>query len=770
MQTPIDFGKNFLNNFFDRRDRQACLNDMAEDMVWITPTQMYHFLSREDERIFLSQAIGGIANPRYVDILSIKWSPSADGVSTVAYEINLVNDTQEQSVYMRCSMCICGTGQHREITFVHMSERKSTDDRQQIHAFAANLPCGVMLFTADRDGRCRAVYYNNYFSRKLHYSEANLKKKMDENPFFMMSEEDRDQIQSQLEAIRGTQDPLTANVSFFRKDGKRCLFRMIGTPTRRDESVSAYYCVFQEITGFHVVTQQLQNRNAILTDALQHVPGAVCLLQEEGGEKKVAFLSREIQDLFGCSSREYKQQIRKDVLYGIELTSITRDRIWKEYVETTPESPLIGTYPIRRPDGSTRWAEIYLSGWASEDSPEQKYTLLYYIDREDYKLEQQKQYERLEKMSRARDERAREDLRKGREKARKLIDEANEKARQQIEAAQERAKNQISVEKAGARKMLDMRRQDFDRKVRKLQSEKENLERRFGQSQQSYAQKIRELQQESRIRVQNFEDALEKQKIQAQREEETVTARYEKQIRQQSRKIEQLEMEQEQREREIGKLRDEKDRQLGQERAQNQEQEKAFVRMQQVLELTGSLAIPSTISIMRDFLGIAEADAHSLREDTFDLPESLDNAMNYVLPVCAQRNIELTLHRSETLPKRVIGDKARLQKILSAIAESAAMYTPRGGSITVHCRTEFTMDDRVYLQFRIRDTGSGIASDVLSGVFDPESGTKDPLRDGLLAARGTAALMGGSIQVRDIQKTGSEFVVRVCMRIPQEET
>ena len=46
MQTPIDFGKNFLNSFFSSRDPDLCLEDMAYDVVWITPKQMYHFLFR----------------------------------------------------------------------------------------------------------------------------------------------------------------------------------------------------------------------------------------------------------------------------------------------------------------------------------------------------------------------------------------------------------------------------------------------------------------------------------------------------------------------------------------------------------------------------------------------------------------------------------------------------------------------------------------------------------------------------------------------------
>lgn len=759
-----------MNNFFDRRDRQACLEAMAGDMVWITPSQMYHFLSREEEQVFLNQTIGAGQKPRFVDVLSIKWSPSAEGVSTVAYEINLVNDSQEHSVYLRCSMCICGSGQHLEVTFLHMSERKVTDDRQQINTFAANLPCGVMFFTADRNGKCHAVYYNNYFGKKLHYSEITLKAKMDADPFFMLSEEDREQIQNQLDAIRGTGDPLTVNVTFFRKDGKKCLFRMIGTPIRQDETSAAYYCVFQEITGFQVVTEQLQNRNAILNDTLQHLPGAVCLLQEERGERKAAFLSREIQELFGCSGKEYKRQIQKNILYGIEMASITRDKIRKTYIDEKPQTPLIGTYPVQRPDGTTRWTEIYLDQWKPDDGTGRRYILLYYIDREDYKLEQQKQYERLEQLSRIRDERAREDLRKSREKARKLISEANEMAKQQVEAAQEKAKNQISVEKAGARKMLDIRQQDFDRRIRKVQEEKKNLERRFGQSQQSYAQKIQDLQQQFRKRILELEDALKAEKVRAEKSEDAVAIRYEQQIRRLDRQIEELSARENRDRQEAETLRTENERRQRQEQSLDQEKDRAYERLQQVLDAGKISDTAAIISMTRDFLGMAEADVHSLREDPFDLPESLDNAMNYALPACVQRNITLSLHKSDNLPKKVAGDKPRLQKVLGTIVESAARYTPRGGTIAASCRMEFMFTGKAYLKFQIRDSGSKIAADVLSGVFDAESSTKDPLRAGLAAARETVGLMGGTIQIRDIQETGSEFVIRVSMKIPQEET
>ena len=57
MQTPIDFGKDFLNRLFDQRDADACKAMLAGDLVWITPESMHHFLSEGAVLKFLRKQI-----------------------------------------------------------------------------------------------------------------------------------------------------------------------------------------------------------------------------------------------------------------------------------------------------------------------------------------------------------------------------------------------------------------------------------------------------------------------------------------------------------------------------------------------------------------------------------------------------------------------------------------------------------------------------------------------------------------------------------------
>jgi two-component system, OmpR family, sensor histidine kinase BaeS len=65
---------------------------------------------------------------------------------------------------------------------------------------------------------------------------------------------------------------------------------------------------------------------------------------------------------------------------------------------------------------------------------------------------------------------------------------------------------------------------------------------------------------------------------------------------------------------------------------------------------------------------------------------------------------------SETLS--VLADEDRLQQILTNLLSNALLYTPSGGSVTVHARQE----DQ-FVTFQVRDTGIGIPAEYLPHVF-----------------------------------------------------
>jgi two-component system, chemotaxis family, CheB/CheR fusion protein len=113
---------------------------------------------------------------------------------------------------------------------------------------------------------------------------------------------------------------------------------------------------------------------------------------------------------------------------------------------------------------------------------------------------------------------------------------------------------------------------------------------------------------------------------------------------------------------------------------------------------------------------------------------------------------------------RVNGDGPRLEQIVSNLLMNAIKYTPPGGTIAIEVEPD--AGDAV---LRVRDTGVGIASELLPRVFDlfvqSERGLErrdGGLGVGLSIARSLVEAHGGRIEARSAGlDLGTEFVVRL---------
>ena len=500
MKTPIDFGKEFLYRLFDQRDADACQKMLAGDLVWITPENMHHFLSEGAVLKFLRKQIKQETESRYVDLISIKSSPSADNIMTVAYEINLVSREEERPLYLRCSMAICRRSRQLEITFLHFSKKSERDSSEQLRGFIDNLPCGVMILACLDGRREQAIYYNEFFAHRLRYKQDEFARAMEQNPFFMASEEDRDRIQEEIAEARKNGGSITANLRFYRRDGNSFYYRMKGAPAYQADGGTVYYCVFQETTGFRITADRLQERLDSATEILRQIPEAICgieyppgtmlkkaeekdsagenaaasggestertdstdsrgktapeqAVQEDGdvkiyrgrrrentftektaaakaqavkisnGGPRVFFTSKNIPSMFGVSNSVYMKNILEDPFYGLELTSITRDRLLTSYIfnpdkTATGKAVSCGIFRVKRPDQADEKAvrvELMVRRVREKDGTMRLY--LFYYDREAAQKEMETRVDRAMKMGRAGQEQLRADLKKAKENA-----------------------------------------------------------------------------------------------------------------------------------------------------------------------------------------------------------------------------------------------------------------------------------------------------------------------------------------------------------------
>jgi signal transduction histidine kinase len=166
------------------------------------------------------------------------------------------------------------------------------------------------------------------------------------------------------------------------------------------------------------------------------------------------------------------------------------------------------------------------------------------------------------------------------------------------------------------------------------------------------------------------------------------------------------------------------------------------------------------IDDLMDLTGIAQGKI-ALHREWVDLRELLIHAVEDYAPSFAQRGIELSLAPCQALSFH--GDRARLAQVVGNLLQNAAKFTPRGGRTEVDLAGSHGISEAI---IRVRDTGMGIAADMIGHVFEPFVQAPDANRGGLglglAVVKAIVELHGGSVDI-DSQGTGkgTELVVRL---------
>lgn len=98
---------------------------------------------------------------------------------------------------------------------------------------------------------------------------------------------------------------------------------------------------------------------------------------------------------------------------------------------------------------------------------------------------------------------------------------------------------------------------------------------------------------------------------------------------------------------------------------------------------------------------------------------------------------------------RVAADIAKLERVLSNLVDNALQHTPRGGEVQFSI-----LESQQGVSMELRDNGSGIASDVISRIFEPRYFGKSAAGD-----RSTHLGLGLSIVRRLLEMHGSQIKV-----------
>lgn len=776
MQTPIEFGKNFLIELYTKRDIPECMASLADDVIWIMPETAVHLRGQKEAFAFLKQRLDADPERYYVDVSDILSDPASDTIRTVSYQTALVPVDPSKTKRVRISLVIRTLKKDTEIAFVHISPQLSPSDPGPIREFMNLIPAEIMMVQGSGNGSVRLLWQNDGFLSALGYSAKEFRANTARDPFFMLSVRSRERLSgafsdpdtgmpapdtaqdektggggqagedgqnaaagadvpAEKEAPAGSADaaaapqPVLLHTRARCKDGTVRDYELAGRYAFTDDNGKVSCLLFYDSTELRAKTVQLEESEAVFRKLPEKIRSAAAVFRlvpptpAEGTDVPAAtgsytgsllYCSGGVLQLFGLTEEEYAAAAASDLLTGFDLTNVRKDSLLRDHVYRAGEDtdPDCGTYTLKRPDGLERQVLLHLSGAAQQDGA--FVCWLGYTDMTD----------------------RREELEALRDNCRIRIREeelARKEAEKQLATAEERAKD-------AADEQIRTIRRETDEKIAAVQEE---CSARASEIQKQADSRIEEAERKAEERAAGAEKEAERKADEADHNRMAFLTRVDGNMRSPSESVlaltDQLESE--------GRL--------------SEKQQDALAKIREA-----SRYMLDSVDRLLQVSGTVSADVFQSRETDFAFRDLMNEIRSETESRCEDRNQVFAFFADPAIPEVLHGDCDSLKRILMNLLDNAVRYSKSGGRIMLTVEAGPEERDRIPLQFIVKDTGIGIADEQLPTLFEPFSGGtgKGGLGLGLAVASDLVRKLGGGIGVSSKQGSGSEFTVNITMK------
>ncbi|MGV6802020.1 MAG: response regulator [bacterium] len=181
------------------------------------------------------------------------------------------------------------------------------------------------------------------------------------------------------------------------------------------------------------------------------------------------------------------------------------------------------------------------------------------------------------------------------------------------------------------------------------------------------------------------------------------------------------------------------------------------------------------LTLINDILDYSKVEAGKLELDevVFD-PQSLVQSVAELLsPRATHKGLEIASYIDRSVPRRLVGDEARLRQVLLNLAGNGVKFTEQGG-VFIELSSEGAIDANTQnIKITVRDTGIGISEHEQEHIFN-EFAQADSTHSrkfegtglGLAIARSIVGAMGGDIIVSSTLNQGSSFSFTIPLSVP----
>ncbi|HXS58454.1 MAG TPA: response regulator [Hanamia sp.] len=206
----------------------------------------------------------------------------------------------------------------------------------------------------------------------------------------------------------------------------------------------------------------------------------------------------------------------------------------------------------------------------------------------------------------------------------------------------------------------------------------------------------------------------------------------------------------------------------------NTELDKEYIEYAEVIQSSGQ----GLLSLIDEILDLSKIEAGKMNLEITEvsLKNVAANMQSLFMPVANNKKLSFNIKLDDDVQPVIISDKMRLEQILKNLLSNAIKFTEEG-EVSLHISSDITGKKTL---FAVKDTGIGIAGDKLNLIFEAFQQADGSTRRkyggtglGLSISRQLARLLGGEIELKSTEGTGSLFTltlpIDINMAIPVQD-
>lgn len=181
------------------------------------------------------------------------------------------------------------------------------------------------------------------------------------------------------------------------------------------------------------------------------------------------------------------------------------------------------------------------------------------------------------------------------------------------------------------------------------------------------------------------------------------------------------------------------------------------------------------LSLINDVLDMSRIESGKivLEETEVNLYEIVNDMESLISGQISEKQLQLHLDTKDITDANVYCDKTRLNQVLLNLLSNAIKFTPSGGSISLKvAQIQKLSQDKALYEIHVKDTGIGMTQNFAEHIFEAfereRTTTVSKIQGtglGMTISKSIIDMMGGTIDVDTEQGKGTEFTIRLTLKL-----